>query len=342
MASTGVVWDRWTSPIDRPSGLINRWLVESQDVIERFQKRGDTVFVTDDQQLDLPGDAYGFSSLIRLEPDSPVMPAQAIEDTSLAQSFATAIQAIGPNTSFIWLHSSALRDRWDAPIDQEPTADGMQEPVEDEEAESDVDPAEPFCLPETIAPPNLKLASDDDPDLLFAWMNRYAAQIRVLDQLVELMVDELQSRRQTILLAGSSGFSIGENGYIGHHLGPLRSPDVRLPMLVSSGGPLRSQLLQSATGLPKLLERIIGRKTIVSPSEWCRSEDALSPQMLTESDRASRAVTTPTWFYVNEKSDQYTDVERLFLKPDDVNDINDVSRLRRDVLDDLAGDRGPA
>jgi hypothetical protein len=37
----------------------------------------------------------------------------------------------------------------------------------------------------------------------------------------------------------------------------------------------------------------------------------------------------PSWFYVRDADES----EHLFLKPDDVNDFNDVGRLRGDILE---------
>lgn len=56
----------------------------------------------------------------------------------------------------------------------------------------------------------------------------------------------------------------------------------------------------------------------------------------TRSDRVIAAVTTPQWFYVREL-DQHgiSEEEHLYLKPDDVDDFNDIGRLRLDVIDQL-------
>jgi hypothetical protein len=91
-----------------------------------------------------------------------------------------------------------------------------------------------------------------------------------------------------------------------------------------------------------LLERSVGRKSFVDPAEWCKMHGPFSPAVQTESNRAACAVTTPSWYYVREKGPGGDDHERLFLKPDDVNDINDVARLRREVVEDLARETEPS
>jgi hypothetical protein len=51
----------------------------------------------------------------------------------------------------------------------------------------------------------------------------------------------------------------------------------------------------------------------------------------TRSDRAAKVVTTSKWFYARDLDGGV----RLFLKPDDVNDINDVADRCRDVIETL-------
>ena len=57
--------------------------------------------------------------------------------------------------------------------------------------------------------------------------------------------------------------------------------------------------------------------------------DAMQPTIISRMGDQQWAVTTPGWFFVHQSDDQ----QRLFLKPDDINDFNDVSRLRVDVVD---------
>jgi hypothetical protein len=107
-------------------------------------------------------------------------------------------------------------------------------------------------------------------------------------------------------------------------------------MIVSRGGPLRVPAVVSARHWPDVVRRIAEKQPLVTPESWCRTQSSIEPRTTTESDRAATAVTTPSWFYVREADG--LGEENLFLKPDDLCDANDVSRLRRDVVDELSED----
>ncbi|MEL6106802.1 MAG: hypothetical protein AAFU85_12215, partial [Planctomycetota bacterium] len=201
----------------------------------------------------------------------------------------------------------------------------------EEFGEQDIDrqPAR-LALPVSACVPSFKFESNDDPDRLLAWMNRYAAQIRLIDSMVELLQLSLGHLEPQLLIAGSSGFSLGQNGWLGHRVGPLRSSELRLPMITSQAGPIRHAGLQSATEFPTVLQRLVNNENPIAPEEWTGSGGEFEPLVVTDSDRAQAAVTSTQWFLVSS-----SDETSLFLKPDDLEDANDVSRLRPEVIDEL-------
>ena len=99
---------------------------------------------------------------------------------------------------------------------------------------------------------------------------------------------------------------------------------------------MRCGTLVDSNQLPEILEKLHAKQPVLTPQQWAEQDDELSPVVETQSDRAEKAATTASWFYVKESSPDTPAVERLFLKPDDLCDVNDVSRLQPDVVDQLS------
>ncbi len=68
-------------------------------------------------------------------------------------------------------------------------------------------------------------------------MQTYGCQVRLVDRMVTLLLQAIQSSEveTTFVLMGTSGFQLGQNGWIGHRAGPLRSPEIHVPSDGSSG-----------------------------------------------------------------------------------------------------------
>lgn len=335
-AGHGVVWDRWTAHCDFDRGEIQSCLTAASRLMETLPARGSSVLVCDDDRLDLEG-ITAFDSVVHVSSEPPEKIAENLEQCRFAKTVATAIDQVQSETGLLWLHSRALVDFWDVPHHPVEVLESS-EPVEFAEEQTDAAAGDsalpPYRLPDEVQVPAIELTPNDHPDLLFTWMQRYAEVVAAVDELIGVMADATAARRPTIIVAGVSGFSLGENGWIGHRVGPLRSPDIRLPMIVSAGGPLRVPGLTSTEAFAEILSRIADRKPPLDPAQWCQGDEPLEPALETRSDRAERAVTTAAWFYVRDSESMGR--ERLYLKPDDLADINDVSRLRREVVDALS------
>ncbi|MEO1615875.1 MAG: hypothetical protein AAFV88_08515 [Planctomycetota bacterium] len=327
LASGGVVWDRWTATTDQPTGLITDWLkkLSQQEIAKR------SLLITDEPALETV-DIKIYKRQV-LERSGELVFQEDIQNTAFGRLFSEADRQLSRETSLLWIHTAAIRDLWDAPRNIEPDL-VMREPQEEQVGEEPEEEKVAFQLPPTTMPPRHQRNHDDHPDLVFAWMQRYAEVIQLLDDLIAWSTEAWESRRPTFVVAGTSGFALGENGWIGHRLGPLRSCDIRLPLIVSGGGPIRVGELQGASAFCSILNRVVHREEVVTPESWCApAEDKL---VSTASDRAERAITTQSWFWVRDPIKPETLPEdRLFLKPDDQFDINDVSRLRPDVIDSL-------
>ncbi len=169
-------------------------------------------------------------------------------------------------------------------------------------------------------------------------MQTYGCQVRLVDRMVTLLLEAIQSCEveTTFVFMGTSGFQLGQNGWIGHRAGPLRSPEIHVPAIVHHGKPgIRIggvhtlEMVFSKIEAPPLPTS--DSDLLVSPEFWAQC-DALPQQTVeTQSPRVTRATTTNEWFYVEESQGS-----RLYSKPDDHSDVNDVAARCRDVMEELA------
>ncbi|EMI21613.1 sulfatase [Rhodopirellula maiorica SM1] len=161
-------------------------------------------------------------------------------------------------------------------------------------------------------------------------MRTYGCQVRLLDRMLALLLEYVGDLDPLVVLVGTSGFSLGQNQTIGYRAGPLRSSHHRVPMIVSDLGPVREKRVVNANSLPAMLAKIKTRPDcLVDPSVWASGDSEFDPRVLTRDGKGSVAVTTSRWYHVRD-ADQH---DRLYLKPDDLEDQNDVSRLRPDIVD---------
>jgi hypothetical protein len=348
LASKSAVWDRLIAISDDPREVL-RGTFASTAWTRAFRRHGTIELLTD-----VPAVVDGFTDTCfdRIETLDVAgrrdVPAGELVDTQLGQLIAAAVERNAQEDpwSVLWLHSGFLTSCWDAPRDLFPIDDseldyGPSDELELLEAEQTLDEElasiQPI-FPETI-PPQVRLDSNSHPDLINSWMRTYGCQIRLLDVMVEVLLESLGECDPQFVLLGTSGFQLGQNGWIGNHVGPLRSPEIRLPLIVSDCGPLRIPQLTGSDVLPRLLEQLGDRDLeadtripLTAPANWSSSV-ANSLAVATTSQRSLRAITTPSWFCVRDADA----TEHLYLKPDDIEDFNDVGRIRTDILDHLLG-----
>lgn len=342
IASTGVVWDRWIAAADDPQALLRDAIAKSVDGWDCDWCEDGSVELLTDAQTDI-AEGSCFDRTVVVPQTAPVatdVPAEDLVETQLGRLIAAAIQRDEQEDpwSVLWLHSDYLVRRWDAPRELFPIDDELDfsdEPSEEIELlnmegdETGTDERIPPIFDDVI-PPRITVDDRTDPDLVISWMRTYGCQIRLLDVMIEVLLNSLGADDPQVVLLGTSGFRLGQGGEIGHRVGPLRSPDIRLPMIVSDVGPLRVPQAVSSDRLRQLLGNLYrNRAPIITEESWSGSD--AEEQIVTVSDRAQSVVTTRKWFFVRDVDSS----EHLFLKPDDIEDFNDVGRLRPDVVSQL-------
>lgn len=340
IAATGWTMDRCV--VDRDADQPDLTDLFAQEVVGRYRSAGQTILVTDDPSVadSARGNAVGIDEVVLVpQTHSPsIAESLSIEQTSMGQLFNRAIEAeSGVDTSLLWIHSRSLREQWDAPESLRPTGwETHPGPDEDEDVIDDGSEPEDVDMDDSAGdamdwsdptPPSVTLAGDD-PDLAGQWMQRYGAQVRQLDLLIEILLASLTMDDPQIAIVSVGGFSLGQSGSIGYRQGPVRSSQIHVPAIISDLGVWRSDQIASPGEVLRCLIRGGGRSLDGLAS--ARPGDP-SRVLRTDSDRAAVVATTEDWMLVVDHEGN----EALFVKPDDIHDANNVAQRQIDVVDRL-------
>ena len=352
LASQGTVFDRWIATHDDPANMLQSWLAsESGDVADCFAPwcdRGAAELLTDcAQTFSQFRERFDQATLVESDLTSTevdhLVAGEDIEATRYAQLIGAAIERNLDDDpwSVLWIHSGFLRSCWDAPrdlytIDELEEIDEPSDDVELIELDNPAEQAAPEYVPpifDSVRPPVVQLDPKSHPDLLTAWMRTYGCQVCLVDTLIAFLIQCVRDKDVNFVVTGTSGFSLGQNGWIGADAGPVRSSHTRLPLVISGTPPVRVSRLTSAATLPQIVESLATTTQIISAQHWSQDDDPKT-QIRTESSRSANVVTTSNWLFVEENDGQ----PHLFLKPDDIDDANDVASLRQEVVDELQTD----
>lgn len=291
-----------------------------------------TVLLTDDPLVAaLPGAAAFFEQIV-VTPPAPGIQAARPEATGLARAFVRLIGRVNSlkEPFFAWCHLGSLGRVWDAPWE-----------MRQQYAEAD-DPDPP----EGSTVPSMLLDGTEDPDLIWGITQAYAGQISLLDLCIETLLSAIEDadwgRRTTLVLLGLRGFSLGEHGRIGPAGGLLGGESLHTPLVFrfpdAASASARSQCLVQTPDLyatwreilsgqsapPSLGSASLMRLVREEPEVWRDRLGVLGPG-------GSRAFRTPAWYLQKDTTD------RLYAKPDDRWEVNDVADRHGDVAAALAG-----
>ncbi|MEM1224067.1 MAG: hypothetical protein AAGJ40_00120 [Planctomycetota bacterium] len=345
MAMGGTTWDRTVCHQLDPSIRFTDWL-------SKWRLSPDQVsFVTDDGSIASLDAANAFSEIVLI--DEPIESVAAtMEETRLAQLFAVAM-ASADTSNCVWIHSRFLLEAWDAPrtlfaIETFHDLDDAEPGFVDEDQESGVSTADADWQPmppwfDEMTPPQLAIDEHSHPDLLATWMRTYGCQIRLVDELIGVASRWAQGERgDVVVLAGGRGFALGQKGFIGGQSAEGSSL-LSVPVIASVGTGLRVPHLTGLDSFPSILDlaarfdgSLTGSNADVAmaqrfpsldehptsdgPESWAEpTTDA--PWVLAMEGLTPVGLHTPEWFF-------QPGADALYLKPDDVHDINNVARLR--------------
>lgn len=369
MAAFGTIWDRAIlSSDDSIQVLKNLWdyPVGDQPWLKACQNSGRTeLFLNSGVQAiqiaKLAGE-IGFDqcTLVEAIPEgaSELPESVAVEETALAKLLLPVMERLGDpakDWSMLWAHSDTLTRCWDAPRslfpiddeeeDDDAPVDQLDWSLDDFGSESLPGSEQETASPVATKPPSLfsgsgvpylSLPADAHPDLITSWMQTYGCQVRLLDRLIDWLLDLIEPAGGEIGLAvlGTSGFSLGQNGWIGHRAGALRSPQIHVPAVLwdGQGHGIRVSGVRGVAAVSVWLRPIADEAQAVrpEPADWANEAAGQQSAIVTDSLRADRVVTTDEWFFVRE-----ADRSSLFLKPDDRDDSNDVADRCRDIVEEM-------
>ena len=290
--------------------------------------------ITDD--FALAGAAASVAAVHHVPALAATQPCATEAETNLGRLFSAAAQTVATGGHrLVWCHATSLGVAWDAPPR-----------FRDHYADPDDPPP-----PATAAVPTIAVAADTDPDLVVGIRQVMAGQLTLFDACLGHLLEAVAGRpgQWTVLVAGVRGIGLGLHGRIGCGPLPPYSELVHLPAIfVDHSGRMAAQRYGGLI-LPADLGATLASLAGIAPS----SDNAprhgrdltslLDNWQLKERDRvichgsAGRGVATPAWHLV---LPEHTGAEpprpRLFAKPDDAFELNDVADRCPAVTEELA------
>lgn len=295
-----------------------------------------TTLLTDEPSVAAHPAAASFDTLVELSAPDQAEAADSIEQTHLAEFLANAIDLAqdAADPFLLWCHTRGLGAPWDAPWE-----------LRRRLAEAD-DPQPPRWTDV----PNLRLDDDYDPDQLLGILQAYAGQVAVLDvcvgALVELLLGDSDLGANTLLvLLSPRGFPLGEHHRVGTCDDALHGELVHVPMMVrfpdGLGAAARSQaLIQPADIWATLLSWWKAGNHLSSTASRDLAEladgraESFRDRISIVGHGGERAIRTPAW-YLRDGESGKGESGKLFAKPDDRWEVNDVAGRHADLVDSL-------
>lgn len=337
--------------------LVKPVFVRGPGVVARLSSAGiNTQLITDDRLVAEHPLAASFREQMYLRPTTrPHGPAgRATEDinrTELAVFFAEVVELLAKlrEPFLLWIHSRGMTGAWDAPW---PIRETYLDPL-DAESESDVEAR----LADVREPPRRSLrGAEIDPDELHLLRMAYAAQVTLFDiclgALVQAVEEAPSGQRTLLAVLGARGYPLGQHGEIGFLHPLLHEELIHVPWLLRLGGPCtgcdRSSALTQPADLPATLLDWFGvgsaqfaprpsRGSSVLPLVHAEPSAQQRDRLLISDEVYTQAIRTSRWYLIREAGENETSPKlRLFVKPDDRWEMNEVSNRAPEVAANLA------
>ena len=297
----------------------------------------ETCLVTDCSVAASIAEQLGCPRVTLVEVDAPESAAESWIECAAMRVFVAAIDELSDDTpnQLIWIHSRGLRHAWDAPLDLRTKFTDPEDP----------DPPSEACVPHIV------IDKDTDPDEIIGWAQVAAAQVAVIDEGIEILINTIEQRDDASnwawMIASPGGVPLGEHGVVGWESRQLYGEEISCLAMIKIDmapaiGSRRTELcqlpdlaitfldaLQTQHSLPENTwgQSLLRLGPFAAPTEWPATFQAAC----IVDGQSQRWIRTPAWS-VSVVGDQ---LPKLFVKPDDRWEISDVASRRSDIVDRL-------
>lgn len=295
-----------------------------QSLLEGWRDAGgETVLVTDEAKLVEGLPANAFDDVVMIPAQAPAV--RPLAETELARFFTVLLErtlTLRPGT-LVWAHARGWHGAWDAPAEFRQQLAGPEDPPP----------------PDFVTPPARKAVDPfEESDLILGWQLAYGGQVRVLDQLLELFLEQAGEVLDDTWFALTSlrGFPLGEHGRMGGSDWTPHAENTQVPLLIRPPGCREAaQRSQRLTG-PALLSDRIGSGFRMADGAslttgWKRILPQPEQEVVWSASSEGDALRTQAWSLIGKPGEW-----ELYVRPDDRWEFNNVADRCPEVVEELA------
>ena len=282
-----------------------------------------SILVSDSSEMLTLGASHSFESIVDASSPEKTKLAVDIAETQTANFFVHAIEALQDLDSegLCWLHHCGLAGQWDAPWE-------MRSAFADEE---DPDPPTEVRRPIGTFDPD-----KDDPDVLLGYQQSAYAQLVVIDQLFGVFLEQLKLNGMldnvSIVFASPRGYPLGEHGIVGQ-FNNLYNETLHVPLMIrraSSSGAEQHVFGSRHQGMVQFAQL---NRMIAGLLDGGFHAVSFVDVATSRVDRLT-SLHNGQWKLIQDLDSP--DNAELYAKPDDRWDVNNVSRRRADMIEELS------
>lgn len=319
-----------TNRLAAKSLLIEQCLTTSLDLSEVYDGywssladvEQTTTLVTDEEKQVSHPLAAGFDTHIHLAADERNTAATDIESTHWAGLISATLQQCDEFSEdqgrLLWIHGQGCAKRWDAPY-------ALRESFA---AEDDPPP------PNFVRPPAQHLTGEVDPDELLGLQQAYAAEMTVFDHCLAPLVESLSHSafgNTLFVLTSPRGYPLGEHSVIGGARPVLHFESLQVPLVIRFPDGRFQAERDHSLWQPSDVGQLVRR--------WLAGDEFaigdFGAERVASQAQGQWSLRTPAWFATGEVKPDADGETRLYAKPDDRFEVNDVAGICKEIAQDM-------